>query len=245
MPLQSMIKELTFTDDIYPNSPLAEVVFQIRFPGELAIECLRHTFWEALRDEYPKILVPHVQADQALALTPYRFEREDQTSGIMLAINSLALYVKDYECYATFKEEFFNIFKVFSEVYHIKKLNRAGWRYVNVIPFVREEDGSLPLGRFFNLGLDVPEMIPQRFNIINLNFVSKTESGQITTKLETLKRSDGSGEAFLLDFDYGKEDGLTSDKIETYIDEAHGYTRTLFERLITDDYRQYLRGDTV
>ena len=100
------------------------------------------------------------------------------------------------------------------------------------------------MDRFLNLGFDAPDMIPKRFKVLHLNFVSQTDGGQITTRLETLKREDDSGEALLLDFDYGKEDDLRFERVEDYIDEAHGYARNLFEELITDNYRQYLRGDT-
>ncbi len=239
-----MSSKFDFPEEVYPKSPLVEVVFQIRFPGELAIECLRYQFWERIRGEYPKIFVPNASPEKALALIPYKFEKEDESSGVMLAMNSLALYVKEYQNYAAFKDEYLKVHSVFSEVFKITKINRAGWRYINIIPFIREE-GLIPLDSFLQLGFDVPKMIPKRFKILNLNFVSETDGGKITTKLETLERADGGGEAFLLDFDYAKEDDLNFSSVEEYIDEGHGYTRKLFEELITDNYRQYLRGDTL
>ncbi|MCK5244887.1 MAG: TIGR04255 family protein, partial [Desulfobacterales bacterium] len=44
--------------EVYPNSPLVEVVCEVRFPGELAIECRRDEFYEKIRDRYPTILFP-------------------------------------------------------------------------------------------------------------------------------------------------------------------------------------------
>jgi uncharacterized protein (TIGR04255 family) len=238
-----MSTQSNFEEEIYPNQPLIEVVFEIRFPGELAIECLKHNFWELIRKEYPRILVPHPSRDKALALIPYRFEKEDESSGVMLALNMMAYYSKSYPGFHEFKKEYLRIHSNFEEIFKLKKLIRAGWRYINIIPFVREK-GLIPLDRFLELGFIFPEMIPERFNILNLNFVSETDGGKITTKLETLKRNDKNGEALLLDFDYGKVGELRFEEIEEYIDEAHKYTRNLFEELITDSYRQYLRGDT-
>ena len=56
-------------------------------------------------------------------------------------------------------------------------------------------------------------------------------------------------EALLLDFDYGKvpskEVSLEFKNVPDYLYEAHHKTRELFEEFITDDYRQYLKGDVL
>jgi len=44
--------------EIYPNSPLIEVIFEIKFPGEPVVECRRDIFYELVREDYPKVLVP-------------------------------------------------------------------------------------------------------------------------------------------------------------------------------------------
>ena len=62
-----------FNSEVYPNQPLVEVVFEIRFPGEVRVECERHLFWEKIRDDYPNVLVPHAQTDKAMALMPYKY----------------------------------------------------------------------------------------------------------------------------------------------------------------------------
>lgn len=231
-------------DEIYPNQPLVEVVFQIRFPGELAVECQRHFFWESIRHKYPHIHVPKAVPDKAISLTPYRFEKEDESAGVLVALNSLAFFTRKYPGYKLFKEEFMELYKIFGEHFSITKLTRAGWRYINIIPFAREE-GLIPLDRFLTLGFDVPESIHKNFNNLSLNFTSKTNGGSITTKLETLVRSDGEGEAFLLDFDYSKEHDLHFNDVEDYIEEAHQFSNALFEDFITDNYREYLRGKTL
>jgi uncharacterized protein (TIGR04255 family) len=53
---------------IYKNAPLLEAIFEIRFPGEPAIECHRDVFFEKVRKIYPKILVPKLISGQPIAL---------------------------------------------------------------------------------------------------------------------------------------------------------------------------------
>jgi hypothetical protein len=74
----------------YPNSPLEAVVFEIRFPGEPAIECHRDQFFTDARDEFPRVFVPTLKAGKAAALSPYRFQREDESSSLLTAMSLFA-----------------------------------------------------------------------------------------------------------------------------------------------------------
>jgi uncharacterized protein (TIGR04255 family) len=58
-------------------------------------------------------------------------------------------------------------------------------------------------------------------------------------------RSDDQQEALLLDFDFALTEEPAFSKINSCVSKAHKQTRALFENLITDDYRQYLRGESI
>jgi len=237
-------------EEIYPNSPLVEVVFEIRFPGEPIIECRRHEFYDAVRGDYPRVLVPQMQAGGFPALETYRFEKLDGSAGIMLAIDKLAHYARKYPGYEKFKEGFLKLAEKFEGLFHLSSLKRTGWRYINIIPFTREQ-GYIPLKRFFNLRSHLTATIPSPIDIsehcknLSTTLISKIDGCSVTTKLESIISSDGTREALLLDFDCSKEEDLVFSKTETYIEENHTVARALFEELITDSYRQYLRGETI
>jgi uncharacterized protein (TIGR04255 family) len=237
-------------EEIYPNSPLVEVVFETRFPGEPAVECRRDEFYAAVREEYPEVFVPEIQVRGAPALQPYRFEKLDRSAGIMLAIDKFAHYARKYPGYEKFKEGFLKLAEKFEELFHLSNLKRTGWRYINIIPFTRER-GYIPLGRFFNLRSHLTATIPSPIDIsehcknLSSTLISKIDDCSVTTKLESIISSDGTREALLLDFDCSKEEDLVFSKTETYIEENHRVARALFEELITDSYRQYLRGETI
>lgn len=236
---------MSFSDEVYPNSPLAEVVCEIRFPGNLRVECSRHLFWEEIREEYPEILVPRPRQEVALVLEPYKFRRKDREFTVMVAINKFALSTSKYPGYELFIKEFLRLHSIFEKLYDVSSLKRVGWRYINLIPFVRDK-GLIPLDSFLNLGFKVPESIPEKFNAVSMRFVAKTKGGSITTNLETLRKEAGDQEALLLDIDYGKDEkNLVFKNVAEYIDEAHIQTRQLFEDLIKDEYRTYLRGNVI
>ncbi len=231
--------------EIYPNSPLIEVIFEIRFPGEPIVECRRDIFYDLVRADYSTLLVPQTKEGSFVALEPYRFEKNDGSCGIMLALNKFSFYCRKYPGFVSFKKEIIQLLWKFRKAYpQVDKLNRTGFRYINIIPFTREE-GVVPLDSFLKLKLQMPKAIPERYNNISVGLSAKTKGGSITTRIETLAAADKSGEAILLDFDYAKEEGLSIKNIKQYLDESHNYSRQLFEDLITDNYRMFLRGETI
>ena len=130
------------------------------------------------------------------------------------------------------------------ETYSISKIDRLGWRYINLIPFTRE-DGIVPLKRFLTVSLNVPNGMSEKFENLSMVFISKVAGGSITTKIESAMRGDKQQEALVLDFDFAMTANLNFSKLGDSVKTAHEHTRTLFESLITDQYRQYLRGSTL
>ncbi len=231
--------------EAYPNSPLVEVIFEIKFPGEPVVECRRDIFYDLVRENYPKVLVPSTKEGSFVALEPYRFEKEDGSSGVMLSINKLSYYSRNYQGFKSFRKESLSLIGKFRKAYpKINRLSRTGFRYVNIIPFTREE-GVIPIESFLNIGLKVPSVIPEKYNNISIGFVVDSDGGSVTTRIETMTNADQIGEAMLLDIDYAKERNLAIGSVNKYIDESHKSARQLFEGWITDNYRMFLKGETV
>jgi uncharacterized protein (TIGR04255 family) len=231
--------------EIYPNSPLVEVIFEIRFSGEPIVECRRDIFYESVRGEYSQVLVPQIKEESFVALEPYRFEKKDKSAGVMLAMNKFSFYCRKYPGFAEFKKEFMKLLRGFRKAYpRIGTLTRTGFRYVNIIPFTRE-DGTLPFNKFLKMSIQAPPSIPPQYENISLGLISKTANGSITARVETMQSPDKKGEAILLDLDYAKEKGLNLQNVGKYLEESHTFSRQLFEDLITEDYRTFLRGETL
>jgi len=228
----------------YKNSPLVETVFEIRFPGEPIIECNRDKLYKKIRDVYSEVLVPKSHEGWGMPLEPYRFQRPDGGGGVMLSINKMAIYCKKYEGFKAFKEETMNIFSVFGQLFKVKKLNRTGLRYINLIPFTREE-GTITIGNYLNIKIILPKCVPPEFLNLNSIFVSKTKGGRITTRVMPAISQDRTQEVIILDFDYAKEGNLIFDSIDRYLDESHKHTKQLFEQLITDNYKKVMRGEVI
>ncbi|MFH1503933.1 MAG: TIGR04255 family protein [Candidatus Omnitrophota bacterium] len=230
--------------ELYQNAPLDQTVFEIRFPGEPRVECNRDKFYEQIRETYPNVLIPRSLEGKAMAAEPYKFERDDGSWGVMISINKLAIYCKKYEGFVSFKKEVLRLFSLFGKLYNIKKLNRIGLRYINVIPFTREDD-IIPLQSYFNVNIGLPKSISTDFANLNLILVSKTEGGSITTRIEPAISADKTQEVILLDFDYSKDGDLDFGSLEKYLNESHDHTKYLFEELVADEYKKVMRGEVI
>ena len=99
--------------------------------------------------------------------------------------------------------------------------------------------------RFVSAGIRVPEGVSDQFENLGIVFVSRVAGGTITTKIESIIRQEDRQEALLLDFDFAMTENLQFSKIGIFIEKAHEQTRGLFESLITEEYRQYLREETI
>lgn len=231
-------------NQIYKNAPLVETIFEIRFPGELSIECNKDKFYGKIRETYPKILVPVLSEGKAPALEPYKFERNDGTGGIMLSIGKIAVYCKKYEGFGPFSEETMRVLNIFGELFTVQKLIRTGLRYINLIPFTKEK-GIIPVANYLNVKIVLPKSVPSSFTNLSAIFVSETRKGHMTTRIESVVSSDKTKEALILDFDYAKKKSLVFNSIPEYLDESHRYTKRLFKELITSEYKKVMQGEVI
>jgi uncharacterized protein (TIGR04255 family) len=229
--------------DVYRNSPLAEVVFELRFGGEPAIECRRDEYYATIRGDFPYVWVPDVEVGKPPALQPYQFKSEGDTHTVMAAINRFAYSTKRYEGFARFKPRVLQLAEGFCDRFGIRKLNRIGLRYINIIPFVRDA-GRIPWQQYFTVRMNLPANAFDCMTSVNVAYEAKCSVGTITTRIACV-RSDKADEAFLLDFDFAKTEGVTTAGLSAAIQEAHDETKRVFQEIVSDQYKAVMRGEAI
>ncbi len=227
-------------DSKHPNSPIHEVVFEIRFPGETTIECKRHEIQRKIRNDYPNLFVPAARNGVHLALEPYQFARKDNSASVMIALNRFSYSSKSYPGFKVFKKECMRVISIFNKIVRLEELNRIGLRYINIIPFLRE-DTSLPMKRFFNFVRPLEDFFESDFLQFSNHVSFPLASGIITIHTEVIEGKNSNREAFLLDMDYARVNNLNVNNIETYLEEAHDISTVQFNKIITKDHYEYIR----
>jgi uncharacterized protein (TIGR04255 family) len=231
--------EVISTDDVYPNSPLRGVVFEVRFPGEPAVECHRDQLFARVREHFPQVLVPKLREGEAAALTPYHFQNADGSAALLTAMNLFAYRTSSYGGFATFRSEALRWLAEFRQLFAISRLNRTGLRYTNVIPYPPGQ--GFPLAHFLNLQINLGGQRIERFEQFFMTSRIPVGDGFLTIQIGDADVE--GGDAIVLDFDFAKEGELLIDDIETHLDQSHEETKRLFESLLTEGYRAYLRGE--
>lgn len=234
-------------DEIYPNQPLTDVACEVRFKGEMQVECERHLFWERIREQYTDILVPQLQEGQAVALQHYKFRDPKTGRTVAVALNSLVFSEAKYSGHQSFIGEFSRLLALFRAVFpRLGVITRVGWRYINVMPFSRE-DGLVPVARILRLDISLPMQMYKDTTALNLHWSGRAPDGEVTVKLAAVAQKNvPQQEALILDIDFGalRPDIQWTD-VKSVIENARKACRSVFEDLITDEYRNYLRGQTL
>jgi uncharacterized protein (TIGR04255 family) len=229
------------SDSPYPNAPVREVVFEIRFPGEPAVECRRDRLFDLVRAEFPEVLVPtpNPPGSGHAALLPYKFAAPDGSRSLLCALNLFAYSSTRYPGFRPFRDEALRYLALFRTIVPLGALLRTGLRYVNVIPLA---PGS-PVHELLDVKLTLGSYTPEALRNLAVSVEIPRPSGTLTMRLGPLAGSDQP--LLVLDFDYAKAGDLDVAHLAEYLQESHDETKKLFEGLVTGTYRAYLEGEVV
>lgn len=236
-------------ESVYPNQPLIEVAMEVRFKGELRIESSRAEFYEKIRDKYSDIYTPHALDGQSPPLQHYRFQTPDNKARARLAINSLGYSESKYQGSAKFIKESTRLYNLLNHLCKIREITRIGWRYTNLIPFVRES-GCVPILNILNSSLvSFAVMEDICFSSVDFNSSFQLEEANVNLSLRTAVNDQNvNEEALILDIDvfFDKNSVYESkfDDVDGSLNYLHIIARNIFEDIITQEYRNYLKGDS-
>ena len=219
--------------------PLAEAIFEIRFPAELSIECKKDEYHEKIRDIYPSIYVPTITSSEPYPLKPYEFKNKEETGMLRFSINRFSVHSYDYKNFNWFKETASKYTKLFCKMFKITELRRTGLRYINHINLLPSPEEILPIDRVLNVGINLPDAIPRNLKDINLQFLTKFDQGDLRVLIRH-ERITGETyeERIVLDLDYFLTKDLRANEIDKYLDLSHANTKKVFEGLIAKSYKK-------
>lgn len=239
-----------------PNSPLAEVVCEIRFHGELSHLAGWGFVQKELRHEYPKLLVPALNGNSGNPpwMQPLKLASDDERNSVLLSINSLSLSTKEYSSYERFHDQFVSLFRLFEKHCPIGTITRIAMRYTNRLPPVFGDmiDNSIsrlhPCLKLMVQGIDGQKGLMQPQFVAELlkdgvNYRLALISPQQAINMTSLRAQ---GPALLgvhLDLSGYIDGHVESSQIADPINRIHAIIEDGFLSIITDEYHQYLKGE--
>jgi uncharacterized protein (TIGR04255 family) len=234
---------MSLPDERFPNSPLIEAVFMVRFHGNLAVDAAKDQIQKAFAPEFPALLIPDLaKIKNHPLLAPLRLANASDTELVEFSISSFSYHQKAYTHWKEFKARAHSMLSRFLDIAKIGAVQQTGLRYVNHIPVLRE-DGLVPLNRFLKFGFRLPSSIPEKLEQFSVQLTTKLDPGELRTVVKLKQAGDPAGtEIIVLDFDYlTVQESLPVSSLADRMQVSHDHTKQVFLSLLTDDYLKLLR----
>ena len=252
---------MLFSDDtryLYANSPLVEVICQLRFPTILSIGSTEPAqFQEAIRGEFPKYAARQEQLPPKVVsgklepqnpITNYNFISTDGLWKVNLTQDFIALSTLRYTRWEDFAQKLDKVLALFIQIYQPACFERIGLRYVNA--FSRKRLGlqddlwdDLIESPFIGV-LSEPDVDETKVSKNALD-VEMALAGDMRLKLHAgpgLLRSNGKQDPemkFILDGDFSvRKREIPADQIAADLDGLHTYAVRLFNAATTRELKE-------
>lgn len=116
-------------DEVFPNNPLREVAFEIRFPMNLRVLRDVCEVQEELGREYAGVGREEVQSPNTPTAINYAFSNATLGRIVKVWEDRFAIIFTRYETFERFKAEVIGRAQRFCEMFRIERLTRVGLRY--------------------------------------------------------------------------------------------------------------------
>jgi uncharacterized protein (TIGR04255 family) len=234
------------------NSPLAEVICQVRFPTILRIakqspsdfqELVRHRFPLLEASQNIQFAVAGVASDAAaeavVAARHFRFVSADKQTIALLSPDSFSLTQHHYTVWDEFARDLQLIHDAVQQIYKLPFATRIGLRYVNVFSDQNTGFSSLDaLGQVLRPELTcllTSEAWSQPEEMLT-QILLTDDPGRLTIRVGARAHDEELGPSLLLDLDYFEEGDQVP--IEGLLDRCRNYHDTVYNA-----FRWALNGD--
>lgn len=230
----------------YKKNPLAEVIYQLRFPTILSINASEPVaFQEKVKETFPfyqrlvntnEININGVKQIFGKEIN-YEFVTQDRGTKINMTSSFIAISSVKYERWEFFRETVEKVRKAFEEVYQPQFYVRIGLRYKDVIDrqvLGLENKGWTELIQPHILGtINTNNQNSLKQWIVNCEF-SDIESNVQTRQIFQLSQKVGTNDLVVIfDCDYFLVDTIQKEKIISFSNQLHEKSSTFIRSAIT------------
>lgn len=246
---------MTETEEVFPNAPLVEVAYEVRFPSLFYIAQAIGEFQIKIMDDFPKASqllttqfaiedgVPKFSIENSgKAISSWQFENETGKTKITVRLDRLSIVSQEYNSYdhssgMRFRDIINKIMAEFLQKFPVKKFARIGLRYIDHCPL--DEMTNKYFKNYY-----VPVFDIERYKMEDLlgnHIVIKTkkEMYNLLVQLKIGKIEDNY--KYIMDFD-GYAENVDSSNFLLVTDDLRGLDRSEFLSLVTENFKQYMRG---
>lgn len=232
----------TDLNEVFPNNPIREVAFEIRFPMNLRIMRDVCDLQVELARRYPNLGVEEIESPTAPTKTGYVFTDPEGGRIIKVWNDRLSIIFTQYKKFEVFKKEIEERSYRFCEMFGIKNLVRIGLRYINNI-IISSEDRDFSLLQYVRPYLDFSCVESIQVPQFKIELLMHKEDCLLNARTGILVQTPSPQEAvYILDLDAFVGKQTTLPELAERLEKLHYYIQVEFLSHITDEYKQKMRN---
>jgi len=228
-------------DEVFPNPPLREVAFEIRFATRLRVNAELWKIQDEIVNEYPTLAIEQALQPTGTVLPINVFQNPNAARAIKISQENFVVAFTRYTKFEDFKEEVIAKTNQFCEKFDVSSLLRVGLRYVNNI-VIHDSAKTSELLRYVRPFIDFDRVVADDVQ----HFITEVRMRQ-TQHLVTLRGAllapfEGGQRVYVLDVDCHSDGSHSSREIPELLDLYHESAQLFFLDHITDEYKKMMRG---
>jgi uncharacterized protein (TIGR04255 family) len=223
-------------EEVFPESPLREVDFEIRFSPRLRVPAEIWQLQDKLVSDYPEVgkestLQPGGVVDVSV------FQNRSDHRVIKVSHENFVIAFTRYVRFRDFKAEVLKQTELFCSTFGIDAFTRIGLRYVNEIMLPTPERSSLlaylrPVIAFDHFPLDTIDQFVAELRARYQDHSVTLRSALLPDLLRT----------YILDIDCHSNRSISLRDYPALLDRFHDSAQRLFLDHVTEEYKQTMRG---
>ena len=232
----------SLVEEVFPNSPVQEVIFEVKFPLNLRIMRDICEFQEKIQDEYISFGIEEFVSSDKPTEIRYVFQNDTEEKTLVVERESFTFLINRYYGFESFLTELSGYLEIFFDLFKIEKILNTRLNYVNNIS-IELDQKFVGTRKYVKPYVDV--------NLLDKSNEIKRFATQVVKEREDLllivssalipnTTNDGQG-TYILDINAIYEQTILPSSLFDYLNRLHHYIQEEFLNSITEEYTQIMR----
>jgi uncharacterized protein (TIGR04255 family) len=229
-------------EEVFPNSPVQEVIFEVKFPLNLRIMRDICEFQEKIQDEYISFGIEEFVSSDKPTEIRYVFQNDTEEKTLVVERESFTFLINRYYGFESFLTELSGYLEIFFDLFKIEKILNTRLNYVNNIS-IELDQKFVGTRKYVKPYVDV--------NLLDKSNEIKRFATQVVKEREDLllivssalipnTTNDGQG-TYILDINSIYEQTIFPSSLLDYLNRLHYYIQEEFLNSITEEYKKIMR----
>ncbi len=164
----------------FPNAPLKEAAFEVRFNPLLKIERDIARFQERITQEYP-LLGKETGLTNGEQVSTFLFHTANKDKTLRISVRSFGFSTTNYHHFDPFRDELLEKTKDFCQCYDVTSFTRVGLRYINNIE-IPERNGRFDFTELVHPLLDLQRISAEEIQRMAQEIVLTKPAGALAIR---------------------------------------------------------------